>query len=138
MSADIKTPTERGASKKRVTGVEPATSCLASTRSSQLSYTRVGRGKCTTAKGGVNGASENHCCSSRILPHDPQSSLHQSLEHGVRCILVKFNVNLSPEVIGEIVQLAPCCNVHEQGLRLFVDREFSDANCIRYHLDRAS
>ena len=31
---------ERG---KRVTGVEPATLCLASTRSSQLSYTRVER-----------------------------------------------------------------------------------------------
>ena len=40
-----------------MTGVEPATLCLASTRSSQLSYTRVMRGGyCTTAKGSVNGA----------------------------------------------------------------------------------
>jgi hypothetical protein len=40
---------------KRVTGVEPATLCLASTRSSQLSYTRVGKSNCNTARRSVNG-----------------------------------------------------------------------------------
>ena len=34
-----------GGGRERVTGIEPATLCLASTRSSQLSYTRVGMGK---------------------------------------------------------------------------------------------
>jgi hypothetical protein len=38
-----------------VTGFEPATLCLASTRSSQLSYTRVYVSNCTTAQTCVNG-----------------------------------------------------------------------------------
>ena len=38
-----------------MTGVEPATLCLASTRSSQLSYTRVDKINCNTARRSVNG-----------------------------------------------------------------------------------
>ena len=34
-----------GGERKRVTGIEPAALCLASTRSSQLSYTRIGMKK---------------------------------------------------------------------------------------------
>lgn len=36
---------------ERVTGIEPATLCLASTRSSQLSYTRVGLANISTTPG---------------------------------------------------------------------------------------
>lgn len=36
---------------ERVTGIEPATLCLASTRSSQLSYTRVGLTNISTTPG---------------------------------------------------------------------------------------
>ena len=39
-----------------MTRVELATLCLASTRSSQLSYTRIGGKNCSTARGSVNGA----------------------------------------------------------------------------------
>jgi hypothetical protein len=39
-----KTPPERGFSRKRMKGLEPSTFCMASRRSSQLSYIREGRG----------------------------------------------------------------------------------------------
>src|SRR5206468_3073554 len=47
-------PVGAGASRERVTRVELATLCLASTRSSQLSYTRLRRRNCSTARGSVN------------------------------------------------------------------------------------
>jgi hypothetical protein len=37
-------PTCRGFAKKRLKGFEPSTFCMASRRSSQLSYSRIGRG----------------------------------------------------------------------------------------------
>ena len=40
-----------GEGRERVTGIEPATLCLASTRSSQLSYTRVGLANISTTPG---------------------------------------------------------------------------------------
>ncbi len=56
LSETKKAPGSPRALRERVTGFEPATSCLASTRSSQLSYTRTQRGECTIVRRSVNGA----------------------------------------------------------------------------------
>jgi hypothetical protein len=42
--AEPNPPTCRGFAKKRLMGFEPTTFCMASRRSSQLSYSRIGRG----------------------------------------------------------------------------------------------
>ncbi len=42
-SPQQKTPPERGFREERMKGLEPSTFCMASRRSSQLSYIRVGR-----------------------------------------------------------------------------------------------
>jgi hypothetical protein len=42
--AEHEPPTCRAFAKKRLMGFEPTTFCMASRRSSQLSYSRIGRG----------------------------------------------------------------------------------------------
>ena len=48
-----KGPEGSGPGEKRVTGVEPATLCLASIRSSQLSYTRIATNRLAKLRGQV-------------------------------------------------------------------------------------
>ena len=61
--------------------------------------------------------------------------LHQSLEHGIRRILVKLNADLRPQIIRQIIQLPSCRHRHQQRLRLLVDRQFRNLYRIRNHVD---
>ena len=53
-----KTPPERGFSRKRLKGFEPSTFCMASRRSSQLSYSRVAGDSSLAAPSRMRGTTE--------------------------------------------------------------------------------
>jgi hypothetical protein len=49
----------------------------------------------------------------------------QRLEDRVCRIAVELDIELRPNIIGQLVQLTPCRNGHQNCSRTFLDREFS-------------
>ena len=64
--------------------------------------------------------------------------LYQCLKHCVRRIRIEFDADAGPEIVGQVVQLSPGGDRHQQRLCLFVDGEFGDPDGVRDRLDQSA
>lgn len=68
----------------------------------------------------------------------PRISIRERLKYRIRSVLIEFDADLRPKVIGKVIQLPTGGDRHEERLRLLVDREFGDPGSVWDHLDRST
>jgi len=62
----------------------------------------------------------------------------QRLEDCVGGVFVEFDVDLGPQVIWQVIELAAGGDGHQERLCLFIHGEFGDADGSRQHFDRTT
>jgi len=64
--------------------------------------------------------------------------VQKRLEHAIRSVPVELDAHFGPQFVGKLIELATRRDGHQQRLGLLVDSQFSDADCVRDHLDRTT